>query len=135
MIAPRFALVACMSLVIGGCSVFDVPNLSNKELVAVGAIVYYTKDGFRWEVEDRRIAPDTYRIIVRQGKLKGSGQGEAEPIFKRRAEEIAAVQGCAGYTVLEYKQGLESDFLGVAQRVSEGLIRCNPPSGPSQPRT
>ncbi len=124
----RFALLAAGLASLGGCSIFDLPNISNKELVAVAAIVYYTKDGFTWEVEDRRIAPDTYRIIVRQGKLKSSGQGEAEPIFKRRAEEIAAVQGCAGYTTLEYKQGLESDFLGVAQRVSEGMIRCNPPA-------
>lgn len=122
----RLVLLAASLAALGGCSIFDMPNLSNKELVAVAAVVYYTKDGFTWEVEDRRIAPDTYRIIVRQGKLKSSGQGEAEPIFKRRAEEIAAVQGCAGYTILEYKQGLESDFLGVSQRVSEGLIRCNP---------
>lgn len=122
----RAALAAALALAGGGCSVFDMPNLSNKEAVAVVAVVYYTHDGFRWDVEDRRIAPDTYRITVRQGKLKGSGQGEAEPIFKRRAEEIAAVQGCAGYTILDYRQGLESDFLGVSQRVSEGTIRCNP---------
>lgn len=130
----RFVLLASGLAALGGCSIFDLPNLSNKELMAVAAVVYYTKDGFTWEVEDRRIAPDTYRIIVRQGKLKSSGQGEAEPIFKRRAEEIAAVQGCAGYTTLEYKQGLESDFLGVAQRVSEGLIRCNPPVTTEKPR-
>lgn len=130
----RAALLLAGLMALGGCSVFDMPNLSNKELLAVATVVYYTKDGFTWEVEDRRIAPDTYRIIVRQGKLKSSGQGEAEPIFKRRAEEIAAVQGCNGYTTLEYKQGLESDFLGVSQRVSEGLIRCNPPETSAKPR-
>jgi len=124
----RLALLASGAVLLGGCSVFDMPNLSNKELVAVGAIVYYTKDGFTWEVEDRALGPDTYRIIVRQGKLKTSGQGEAETYFKRRAAEIAATQGCSGYTVLEFKQGLESDFLGVSQRVSEGIIRCNPPN-------
>lgn len=115
MISLRLALAATAVLALGAC-----------EVAAVGAVVYYAQDGFRWEVEDRRIAPDIYRITVRQGKLKGSGQGEAEPFFKRRAEEIAAVQHCAGYTVLEYQQALESDFLGVSQRVSEGLIRCNP---------
>jgi len=132
--ASRLALLAATAT-LAGCSVLDLPNLSNKEVVAVAAVVYYTHDGFRWDVEDRRIAPDTYRITVRQGKLKSSGQGEAEPIFRRRAEEIAAVQGCAGYTVLEYRQGLESDYLGVAQRVSEGLIRCNPPLASPPPRT
>lgn len=110
---------------LAGCSALDLPKLSNKEALAVAAVVYYTHDGFRWDVEDRRIAPDRYRITVRQGKLTRGGQGEAEPIFRRRAEEIAAIQGCAGYTILEYTQGLEHDFLGVPQRVSEGVIRCD----------
>jgi len=115
--------------VLAGCSTLDLPNLSNKEVLAAAAVVYYTHDGFRWEVEDRRIAPDLYRITVRQGKLTRSGQGEAESLFRRRAEEIAATQGCAGYTILEYTQGLQHDFLGVAQRVSEGVIRCHRPAG------
>ncbi|MCL6555321.1 MAG: hypothetical protein K6T56_03045 [Burkholderiales bacterium] len=114
---------------VAGCSTLDLPKLSNKEVLAAAAVVYYTHDGFRWEVEDRRIGPDLYRITVRQGKLTRSGQGEAEPIFRRRAEEIVATQGCAGYTILEYTQGLAHDALGVAQRVSEGVIRCHRPAG------
>jgi len=94
--------------------------------VVIGAIVlYYAKDGFVWEVEDRLIAPDTYRLTVRQGKLKSTGQGEAKQYFQRRAEDIAAVQKCDGYTILEYNESLTSDFLNVAQRVTEGVIRCN----------
>lgn len=115
------------TLLLGGCGWLGVQSLSNKEAVVAAAIVYYVHDGFTWEVEDRRIAPDTYRIVVRQGKLHGSGQGEAEPLFRRRAEEIAAVQGCAGYTVLAYTQGLENDYLGVPRRVSQGTILCKPP--------
>lgn len=122
----RFALILPFLASLGACSTLDIPNPSNRELLAIAAVVYYTKDGFTWEVEDRRIAADTYRIIVRQGKLKSSGQGEAELFFKRRAEEIAAVHGCNGFTILEYSQGLESDYLGVSQRVSEGKILCNP---------
>ncbi len=120
---------------LAGCSALDLPKLSNKEILAATAVVYYTHDGFRWDVEDRRIGPDLYRITVRQGKLTRGGQGEAEPIFRRRAEEIAATQGCTGYTVLEYTQGLEHDFLGVPQRVSEGVIRCHgvPGSAPEAP--
>lgn len=114
---------------LGGCSTFDLPDLSNKELLAVSVVVYYAADGFTWEVEDRAIGPDTYRLNVRQGKFKSSGQGEAEVYFKRRAEEIAAVHGCDGYTILSFGQGLQSDFLGVSTRVSEGVIRCNPKAG------
>ncbi|MEO1766219.1 hypothetical protein [Thiobacter aerophilum] len=128
-------LSLALGWLLAGCSTFDLPHLSNKEALAVVAVVYYTHDGFRWDVEDRRIAPDRYRITVRQGKLTRGGQGEAEPIFRRRAEEIALTQGCAGYTILEYTQSLEHDFLGVAQRVSEGVIRCDAaPADAREPR-
>jgi hypothetical protein len=127
----RSALAAACLAGLAGCS--EVPSLTTGEWAAVAAVVYYSYDGFTWEVKDRRIGPDTYRIIVRQGKLTRTGQGEAEPIFKRRAEEIAAVQGCDGYTILSYTQLLENDYLGVPQRVSEGLIRCNPPATPKTP--
>lgn len=134
MIALRASSVAALAL-LAGClpSVSDFKadlgigsTLTPKQMVIGAIVVYYAKDGFVWEVEDRRVADDVYRISVRQGKLKQSGQGEAEVYFKKRAEEIAAIQGCNGYTILELTQGLESDYLGVAQRVTEGKIRCNP---------
>lgn len=115
MIPTRLILAATAALALAGC-----------EVAAVGAAVYYGQDGLRWEVEDRHLGAELYRITVRQGKLTGGGQGEAGPIFRQRAEDIAAVQGCAGYTMLEYQQRLENDVLGVPQRVTEGLIRCNP---------
>ena len=91
----------------------------------MGAVVIYeSKDGFFWEVEDHMIAPDTYRLSVKQGKFKASGQGEARIYFQRRAESIASVQGCNGYDTLEYNESLISDFLNVSQRVTEGVIRC-----------
>jgi hypothetical protein len=99
--------------------------LKVKEIVIGAIVLYYAKDGFIWEVEDRMIAPDTYRLTVKQGKLKGSGQGEARVYFQRRAESIASVQGCNGYTTLEYNESLVSDFLNIPQRVTEGVIRCN----------
>jgi hypothetical protein len=91
----------------------------------MGAVVVYeAKDGFLWEVEDHMIAPDTYRLSVKQGKFKVGGQGEARIYFQRRAEEIVAVQGCSGYTTLEYTESLTSDILSISQRVTEGVIRC-----------
>ena len=98
--------------------------LKLKEVVIGAIVIYYAKDGFIWEVEDRLIAPDTYRLTVKQGKLKSSGQGEARIYFQRRAESIASVQGCNGYDTLEYNESLVSDFLNIAQRVTEGVIRC-----------
>lgn len=87
-------------------------------------VVYEAKDGFTWEVEDHLIAPDTYRLTVKQGKFKTGGQGEARIYFRRRAEEIVGVQGCTGYTTLEYNESLISDLLSIPQRVTEGVIRC-----------
>lgn len=99
--------------------------LKVKEIVIGAIVLYYAKDGFIWEVEDRTIAPGTYRLTVKQGKLKSSGQGEARIYFQRRAESIASAQGCNGYTTLEYNESLVSDFLNIPQRVTEGVIRCN----------
>ena len=98
--------------------------LKLKEIVIGAIVLYYAKDGFVWEVEDRMIAPDTYRLTVKQGKLKGGGQGEARLYFQRRAESIASTQGCTGYTTLEYNESLVSDILNIPQRVTEGVIRC-----------
>ena len=133
---PGHGISLATLLLLAGCGTLPSGNDVRQELgvstplklreVVIGAIVvYYAKDGFVWEVEDRQIAPDTYRLTVRQGKLKTSGQGEAHQYFQRRAEEIASVQHCDGYTTLEYNESLTSDFLNVAQRVTEGVIRCN----------
>jgi len=99
--------------------------LTLKQVVIGAIVIYYAKDGFTWEVEDRLIGKDTYRLTVKQGKLKSSGQGEARIYFRRRAEEIAGVQGCTGYTTLEYTESLISDYFNVPQRVTEGVIRCD----------
>ena len=141
MIGWRKLAVVGLGLPLAACSIFPGPSDIKQELalstplklkeVVIGAIViYYAKDGFIWEVEDRTIAPDTYRLTVKQGKLKSSGQGEARIYFQRRAESIVSTQGCSGYTTLEYHESLVSDFLNIAQRVTEGVIRCE--RGPAQ---
>lgn len=128
--------LAMGALLLNGCvtSVPRLPDLSQELLlnntlttkqIVIGAIVlYYAKDGLVWEVEDRNIGEDLYRLTVKQGKLKTTGQGEARLYFNRRAEEIASSQQCKGFTTLEYNESLVSDFLNVPQRVTEGVIRC-----------
>ena len=120
-------LTAC-SLVPGSADLKQQLGVSTplkiKEIVIGAIVLYYAKDGFVWEVEDRMLTPDTYRLSVKQGKLKNSGQGEARVYFQKRAESIASEQGCNGYTTLEYNESLVSDFLNVPQRVTEGVIRC-----------
>jgi hypothetical protein len=113
------AAIACL-VPLTACS---LPSITPG--AAMGAVaVYESKDGFLWEVEDQLIAPDTYRLTVKQGKFKVGGQGEARIYFQRRAEEIVGVQGCSGYTTLEYNESLSSDILSIPQRVTDGVIRC-----------
>ena len=101
-----------------GCS-------STTLLVAGGAaVLYYAKDGVVWRTETERMSEDKYRITVQKNTLPyGSGDGQAEQIFRRRAEEIAIEDGCKGYTTLEYTTSLDSTSL-INQRVYEGIIQC-----------
>jgi len=129
--------LALSALLLNGC-ITDIPRvpdltqelllnntLTAKQIVIGAIVVYYAKDGFVWEVEDRNIGEDLYRLTVKQGKLKTTGQGEARIYFNRRAEEIASVQQCKGFTTLEYNESLISDYFNVPQRVTEGVIRCD----------
>ena len=100
-------------------------TLTVKEIVIGAIVLYYAKDGFVWEVEDRSVGKDLYRLTVKQGKLKSSGQGEARIYFQRRAEEISGAQGCTGYTTMQYGESVVSDYFNVGQRVTEGVIRCD----------
>ncbi len=129
-------VLAMGALLLNGCvsSIPRVPDLNeelflNNEIttkqIALGAIIlYYAKDGFQWEVQDRNIGEDLYRLTVKQNKLRTTGQGEARLYFNRRAEEIASVQQCKGFTILEYNESMISDYFNVPQRVTEGVIRC-----------
>ena len=98
---------------------------SSTLLVASGAaVLFYAKDGVVWRTETERMSKDKYRITVQKNAMPfGSGDGQAEQIFKRRAEEIAIEDGCKGYTTLEYTTSLESSSL-VNQRIHEGIIQC-----------
>jgi hypothetical protein len=128
-LALTLGLSACNTSLPSGVSVkqeLGIGSALTLKQIVIGAIVlYYAKDGFVWEVEDRLIGKDTYRLTVKQGKLKSTGQGEARIYFQRRAEEISGVQGCTGYTTLEYTESLISDYFNVPQRVTEGVIRCD----------
>jgi hypothetical protein len=122
MTAWRCLATTALLLPLAACSLKTASVAPGTVMGAV--VVYEAQDGFLWEVEDRLIAPDTYRLTVKQGKFKAGGQGEARQYFQRRAEDIAAVQGCTGYTTLEYNESLTSDILSISQRVTEGVIRC-----------
>ena len=94
--------LAVSALMLNGCtsSLPRLPDLSQELLlnntltvkqIVIGAIVlYYAKDGFVWEVEDRNIGEDLYRLTVKQGKLKTTGQGEAVSISIAAPKKLPA---------------------------------------------
>lgn len=74
-----------------------------------------------WQIEVARIGDNRFRISMRKRRFAAGGDGEATQLFYRQAERIVRENGYAGYTVLEFGQGVEST-VPIAQRVSQGII-------------
>ncbi len=96
------------------------------ENILLGAALYWAIDPLapNWQLEQAQLAADRVRISLRRKRFASGGDGEAVQLFARRAEQIARAGGYAGYTVMEYTEGIES-ALPLAQRVSQGVIRLN----------
>lgn len=94
------------------------------EALALGAVIYYVVDPLspNWQIEEARIGENRFRISLRKKRFATGGDGEATQIFYRRAQSIVTENGYAGYTVLEFGEGVEST-VPIAQRVSQGIIQ------------
>ena len=94
------------------------------ENILLGAALYWVVDPLapNWEVEQARLGPDRVRIALRKKRFASGGDGEAEQLFARHAEELVRAGGYASYAVLEYTEGIEST-LPLAQRVAQGVVR------------
>lgn len=94
------------------------------EGLVLGAALYLVVDPLspNWQIEESRIAEDRFRIALRRKRFASGGDGEASQVFQRRADQIALDRGYAGYTILDFTEGIEST-LPVAQRVAYGVIR------------
>lgn len=94
------------------------------EAIALGAAIYFVVDPLspNWQIEEVRISDNRFRIALRKKRFTTGGDGEAAQIFYRRAERIVRENGYAGYTVLEFGEGVEST-VPIAQRVAQGVIR------------
>ena len=74
-----------------------------------------------WEIREARLGAELYHLSLRMKRLHTGGDGEARTAFHRRAAQLARAGGFAGYVVLTYSEGIESQLL--PQRVGEGLIQ------------
>ncbi|OGT70854.1 MAG: hypothetical protein A3I78_06345 [Gammaproteobacteria bacterium RIFCSPLOWO2_02_FULL_56_15] len=93
------------------------------EALALGVVIYFVVDPLspNWQIEEARIGENRFRISLRKKRFATGGDGEATQVFYRRAEQIVRENGYAGYTVLEFGEGVEST-VPIAQRVSHGII-------------
>jgi len=96
------------------------------ETLVVGAALYWVVDPLapNWQLEQTPLGTDQMRISLRKKRFTSGGDGEAAQVFSRRAEQLAREGGYAGYSVMEYTEGIEST-LPLAQRVAQGVIRLN----------
>ncbi len=93
------------------------------ENILLAAALYWAVDPLapNWQFEQAPLGADRVRISLRKKRFTSGGDGEAAQVFARRAEQVARDGGYAGYTVMEYTEGIEST-LPLAQRVSQGVI-------------
>lgn len=116
------------SPIIPNASLRLTPNYSiSLETMLIGAAIFYFVDPLapNWEGELRRLSDDTYSITLRSKRFRSTGgDGEAGRVFKRNADHIVRAGGYAGYDVLAYSEGIESEVIG-AYRVAEGTIQLS----------
>lgn len=93
------------------------------EGLLLGAALYWYVDPLapNWQVGETALAPDRYRIALKQKPFVSGGEGEADMVFKRRAEQLARDHGRAGYVILDYHSGVES-ALPLSYRVANGTV-------------
>ncbi|MBI5911029.1 MAG: hypothetical protein HY848_13890 [Betaproteobacteria bacterium] len=96
------------------------------ENILLGAALLWAVDPLapNWQLAQAPEGADRVRISLRKKRFASGGDGEAAQLFARRAEQLARAGGYAGYTVMEYTEGIEST-LPLAQRVSQGVIRLD----------
>ncbi|MBS1189621.1 MAG: hypothetical protein H6R10_1413 [Rhodocyclaceae bacterium] len=92
-------------------------------VLALGAIyVVYDPLAPNWEIDESRLAEDTFRLSLRMKRYHTGGAGESMQVVRRRAEQLQRELGYGGYQLMEYSEGIDSQTLG-ARRVAEGMIR------------
>lgn len=90
----------------------------------VGALIYLIYDPLapNWEIEQSRLAEDTFHFNLRMKRYHTGGAGESMQILRRRAGQLQRELGYGAYEVVEYTEGIDSQTLG-ARRYAEGTVR------------
>jgi hypothetical protein len=94
------------------------------ETLVLGTTLYWLVDPLapNWQLAQAPEGEDRVRISLRKKRFTSGGDGEAAQLFARHAAQAARDGGYAGYSVMEYTEGIEST-LPLAQRVAQGVVR------------
>lgn len=97
--------------------------------VLVGVAAYYIIDpkAPNWEVKIDQIDETRVAINLRKKRFAVGGDGEAQEVFRRKAQQITDDNGFAGYQILQFTEGVDSETT-YARRVSRGVIALEKPS-------
>lgn len=78
-------------------------------------------NGVLQDSSERHLGGRKYKIRVQGSTLVFNGQ--AEQLFRRRAEQYTESIGCKGWKLHEYRAGTENTLLG-ARQYAEGVVEC-----------
>jgi hypothetical protein len=93
------------------------------EGLIAAAVIFYVVDPLapNWKVQVEPIGPQRYRVNLTMKRFITGGEGESSAVFRRTAEKLQQDGGRAGYAVLAYQEGIDSNVL-IAQRVASGVV-------------
>jgi hypothetical protein len=102
------------------------------EAIAAGIILIIVMDPLapNWKIEQSEPQPGVFHLAMKKKAIAndGGGDGEARVVFMRRASALAKEHGILpdqdspGYSVLEFNEGVESNF-PFARRVAYGVVK------------
>ena len=99
-------------------------NLTNLGLAAAAGVVarvIYDPLAPNWRIEESLINPRTYQLALQAKSFRTGGDGEADLIVKRRAQQLQRAAGASGYRIREYSEGIDSST-PFTQRYATGVV-------------
>lgn len=115
-------LIPAKSVYLTASTSVSYATLATAAVVAAAILIVYDPLAPNWEIEESRLNEDTYRFSMKMKRYHTGGAGESIQILKRRASQLQYEQRFAGYQILEYTEGIDSQTVG-ARRVADGTIK------------
>lgn len=115
-------LIPAKSVYLTATTSVSYATLATAAVVAAAILIVYDPLAPNWEIEESRLNEDTYRFSMKMKRYHTGGAGESIQILKRRASQLQYEHRFAGYHILEYTEGIDSQTIG-ARRVADGTIK------------